>query len=105
MPTKADILNLAEASLEFVTTSSARIIADYQAHLRGDTSWVMDSMKEQIGEIAKVIDLLAAPLLIHMKEHINHMPMDTYAYLSESINNILETQEALIEILTRRNTK
>lgn len=105
MPTKADITTLANESVEFVSRTSARLVADYQAHLRGETDWMRDSVKEQMGEIAKVIDLLTAPLLLHLKEHISHMPMDTYVYLSESINKILETQEALIEIITRRNTK
>lgn len=103
MPTKADITKLADASVEFISTTSARLIADYQAHIRGETEWVKDSVKEQIGEIAKVIDLLITPFMLYLKEHIDHMPMDTYAYLAESVNNILETQEALIEILTRRN--
>lgn len=102
MPTKAEITKLAEEALEFVSKTSARIVADYQEYIRGETVWIKDSMEEQVGEVAKIIDLLISPLLIHMKEHINHMPMDTYVYLSESINKILETQEALIEIMTRR---
>lgn len=105
MPTKADIIKLAEESLEFVSKTSARIVADYQSHLRGETTWIKDSMEEQMGEVAKLIDLLLAPLLLHLKEHINHMPMDTYVYLAESINKILETQEALIEIITTRRNK
>lgn len=102
MPTKSDIMKLADQSYQFVHDTSARMIADYQSYLKGETTWIKDSMEEQMGEVAKLIDLLLAPLLIHMKEHITHMPMDTYVYLSESINKILETQEALIEIITRR---
>lgn len=102
MPTKSDITKLAGESLEYISKTSARMVADYQEYLRGETVWIKDSMEEQMGEIAKVIDLLIAPLLIHLKERIDHMPMDTYVYLSESINTILETQEALIEIITRR---
>lgn len=103
MPTKADITKLAESSLEFISNTSARLVADYLEYLKGETVWIKQSMKEQIGEVAKVIDLLISPLQIHLKEHINHMPMDTYVYLSESINKILEIQETLIEIITRRD--
>lgn len=105
MPTKAEITKLAGDSLQFVHDASARIIADYHAHLRGESSWVEQSVREQIGELAKIIDLLMEPLITYTREHIAHMPMDTYAYLAESINQILETQEALIEIITRRITK
>lgn len=101
MPTKAEITKLSHNSAEFVSQVSARLVADYQSYLRGESVW-LDSIEDQMKEMAQLIDLLMEPLLTYAKEHILHMPTDTYVTLSGNINNILETQEALIEIITRR---
>lgn len=103
MPTKAEITRLAQNSGKFIYDNTCQIVEEYVACLKGDNTlaWVIEDRARQLIEVA---DLLMEPLLSYAKEHIYHMPTTTYVLLHEIFNQILDNQEALAEIITRRNT-
>lgn len=97
MPTKAEITKLAASSCETVNNLISNLVITHKEYLRGEMVWV-HSLHDQAKSVVEIIDLLVAPLLTYSREHIYHMPMDTYLLLSESVTRMLEAQEMAWDI-------
>ena len=100
MATKADIIRIADNNLEFLKDNSSRLVAEMRGLLMGVVT-PRPGFLTEVSELARLCDILLEPINVYAREHLEHMPTDTYMYLFHALKEILEIQETLIDIITK----
>lgn len=100
MATKAEIIRIADTNLEFLKDNSSRLIKEMQGLLMGTVA-PRPGFLTEVGELARLCDLLLEPINVYAREHLEHMPTDTYMHLFHTLGEILEIQENLIDIIKK----
>lgn len=102
MPTKAEITYLAEATNNYVSNQVYDLISAHRLWVETKTISAED-VKTRINALGTAIDLLLEPLIIHMRERVQHMTSDTYKLLSDTVSNILGLQDLLHNLAVPTN--